>query len=266
MEPDNVELVRRLWDAFSRGGIDAVLEIADPDVEWEPYGGGGTVYRGHDGLRAYMQRRADRKEEADARLYSAFGKENFVIARGEVRIRGPRGIVTMQPGWLYEFNDGKLVRFRGFPTQDAAFEAAGLAPAHDPVSVVRSLWAAFNTGGIEQMLDWIHPDAEWHTYLGSEDVYRGHDGIRRYYREVTGRASTASATEYSIREVEDAILVSGSLQIVEPGGAIAQRQVHWVYWVAEDKVIRAASFAFREEALDAARAGMPVPARPGEPG
>ena len=46
-----------------------------------------------------------------------------------------------------------------------------------------NFWAAFNSGGVEQMLDWIHPDAEWHLYLGSEDVYRGHDGIRRYYRE-----------------------------------------------------------------------------------
>jgi len=114
MPEDHVELVRRLWDAFERGGIDAVVEIADPDVEWEPYGGSGTVYRGHDGLRAYMKRRADRSEEADARLYSAFAKGDFVVARGEVRIRGPRGITTAQPGWLYEFRDGKLVRFRGF--------------------------------------------------------------------------------------------------------------------------------------------------------
>src|SRR5439155_17994723 len=52
---DNVELVRQLWSAFERGGIEAVLEIADRDVEWEPYGGGGTVYHGHEGLRAYME-------------------------------------------------------------------------------------------------------------------------------------------------------------------------------------------------------------------
>lgn len=252
MEPDNVELVRRLWDAFERGGIEAVLEIADPDVEWEPYGGGGTVYRGHDGLRAYMRWRGDREEEADARLYSAFAKENFVVGRGEVQIRGPRGIVTMQPGWLYEFRDGKLVRFRGFPTQEAALEAAGLAAARDPVSIVRDLWAAFNDGGVERMLESIHEDAEWHTYLGSESVYRGHDGIRRYYSEVAGRAASASASEYSIRKIGDAVLVSGSLQTVEPGGAIAQRQVHWVYWVRGDKVARAQSFALREQAVKAA--------------
>src|SRR4051794_28342488 len=104
---DNLELVRRLWAAFDRGGIEAVLEIADPDVAWEPYGGGGTVYRGHDGLRGYMQERAERGEKTDGRLYSAYAKGDQVVARGEVSIRTEHGAITMQPGWLYEFADGK---------------------------------------------------------------------------------------------------------------------------------------------------------------
>lgn len=253
---DNVELVRQLWAAFERGGIDAVLEIADPDVEWEPYGGGGTVYRGHEGLKAYMRARAERNEEAEGRLYSAFAKGDCVVARGEIRIRGPQGVVTMQPGWLYEFNDGKLVRFRGFPTQEAAMRAAGMAP-QDPPAIVRALWDAFNRGGTDRMLELIHEDAEWHTYLGRRDVYRGHDAIRDYYDEVTGESTTATATEYAFREIGDAVVVSGSLQVVEPSGAISQRQVHWVYWVRDGKVAVAASFARREQALAAAEAGEP---------
>jgi ketosteroid isomerase-like protein len=242
---DNVELVRR-------GGIEAVLEIADPDVEWEPYAGGGTVYSGHAGLRAYMESRADRNEETDARLYSAFAKGEFVVGRGEVRIRGPQGIVTMQPGWLYEFRDGKLVRFRGFATQEAALRASGMAPQDAP-SVVRDLWAAFNDGGVERMLEMVHEDAEWRTYLG-HPPYRGHDGIRRYYEEVTGRATHVSASDYAVRAIGDAVLASGSLQTVDGSGALAQRQVHWVYWVRDGKVARAASFARREQAEEAAEA------------
>jgi ketosteroid isomerase-like protein len=253
MEPDNVELVRRLWDAFERGGIDAVLAIADPDVEWQPYGGGGTVYRGHDGLRQYMEWRAGRHEEADARLYSAFAKGDCVVARGEVRIRGPQGMVTMQPGWLYEFRDGKLICFRGFATQEAALRAAGMMSGDAP-SIVRELWAAFNRGGIERMLDLIHEDAEWHAYAGGARVYRGHNGIREYYRDVSGDASSASASEYSVAEIGDAVVVSGSLQISERGGAVSQRQIHWVYWVDDGKVRRAATFPRREQALEAAEA------------
>jgi ketosteroid isomerase-like protein len=253
-EPDNVELVRRLWQAFERGGIEAVLEIADPNVEWEPYGGGGVVYRGHEGLRAYMEWRADRNEEADARLYSAFAQGDYVIGRGEVRIRGPHGMITMQPGWLYEFKAGKLVRFRGFPTQEAALRDVGLTP-ETSTAIVRELWADFNQGGVEQMLRLISEDAEWHTYLGSGDVYKGHEGVRRYFADVAGRAVDASVTEYSIREVGNAVLVAGSLQTVEPNGALAQRQIHWVYWIRDGKVHAAASFAMREHAVAAAEAG-----------
>src|SRR5256885_2294542 len=36
----NIDTVKGLWRAFSRGGIDSVLQIVDEDVEWKPYGGG----------------------------------------------------------------------------------------------------------------------------------------------------------------------------------------------------------------------------------
>jgi ketosteroid isomerase-like protein len=254
MEPDNVELVRRLWEAFERGGIEAVLEIADPDIEWEPYGGGGVIYRGHDGLRAYMDWRASRHEQTDASLYSAFAKDNFVVARGEVRIRGTRGLITMQPGWLYEFRGGKLIRFRGFSTQEGALRAAGFV-SRDPASIIRELWAAFNRGGVERMLQLIHADAEWHTHLGAESVYHGHEGVRRYLDDVGGTAASSTVTEYSIVSVGGAVVASGSLHSVQPSGAVAQRQIHWAYWVENGKVTRAASFGRREQALAAAETG-----------
>src|SRR5947209_9142522 len=191
---DNVELVRRLWNAFERGGIEAVLEVADPDVTWEPYGGGGVVYRGHDGLREYMEGRRERDEEADGRLYSAFAKGDAVVARGEVRIKGPHGIVTMQPGWLYEFHDGKLIRFRGFPTQEAALRAAGLAP-QDREAIVRAVWASANRKDIDGIVALTAEDVEWHTYTGREPVYHGHDGLRAYWHEQYDQIGRASCRE-----------------------------------------------------------------------
>src|SRR4051794_39021088 len=197
---DNVELVRRLWAAFERGGMEAVYEIADPDVEWQPYGGGGTVYRGHDGLRAYMEERRARREVADARLYSAFAKGDYVVARGEVQIRGEHGVVTMQPGWLYEFRAGKLVRFRGFPTQEAALRAAGFAP-QDPVAIVRALVAAFNDSDTDQIFDLIDDDCEWRAHRGAQDVYMGPLGVVAYIDEQFGGAASVSVVGYAFREL-----------------------------------------------------------------
>jgi ketosteroid isomerase-like protein len=258
---DNVELVRRLWSAFERGGIAAVLEIADPDVEWQPYGGGGVVYYGHDGLRAYMEERRARNEEADARLYSAFSKGDAVVARGEVQIKSAHGIVTMQPGWLYEFRDGRLVRFRGFPTQEAALRAAGLAP-HDSAAVVRELWDAFNRRQIDRMLDLIADDCEWRVYAGAK-VYIGSAGVAEYVDEQFGSAASATATEYALRELGDVIALSGSLQVVEASGAIAQRQVHWVYALRNGQIARAQSYARREQAMAAAEAAAKAAAGSG---
>ena len=248
---DNVELVRQLWIAFERGGIEAVLEITDPHVEWEPYGGGGTVYRGHEGLRAYMQSRRDRGEEADGRLYSAFAKGDFVVARGEVRIRGEHGIVTMQPGWLYEFRDGKLIRFRGFPTQDAALRAAGLAPLDD-VAVVRAVWDAAERRDVDGIAAQAAEDVVWLPYNGSRPEYHGHDGVREFYEEQYGGIASIGVVEYSVRDFHELVFFSGSLQTVDVHGAIVQRQIHYLFWVRDGKIARAQSFPRREDAMAAA--------------
>jgi ketosteroid isomerase-like protein len=249
---DNVELVRRLWSAFDEGGIDAVLEIADPDVEWEPFGGGGEVYRGHDGLRAYMQERTDRNEQTEARLYSAFARGDFVVGRGEVRIHGPHGLVTMQPGWLYEFRAGKLVRFRGFPTQEAALRAAGLAP-QDPAAIVREMWEAFNGRHMDRMFDLFADDIEWRPYSGQREVYLGLDGARDWFDEAFGQMESVSASEYALREFGDVVAISGDLHMVAKSGGIVQRQVHYVFQVAGGKITSAQSFVRREEAIAAAQ-------------
>jgi ketosteroid isomerase-like protein len=249
---DNVELVRRLWSAFEQGGMDAVYEIADPDVEWEPFGGGGVVYNGHEGLRSYMEERQSRGEETDARLYSAFAKGDYVVARGEVRIQGEHGTVTMQPGWLYEFREGRLIRFRGFPTQEAALRAAGLMP-DDAVSVVRELIEAFNRRQPDRMAELVTDDCEWHSLAG-KGHYIGPAGIREYVEENFGGATSLSLAEYTLREIGGLISVSGSLNIVEASGAMVQRQVHWLLTVRDGKIARAQSFVRREDAMAAARA------------
>lgn len=250
---DNVELVRRLWAAFERGGTEAVLEIADPDVEWQPYGGGGVVYRGHDGLRAYMEGRRESGEETEARLYSAFAKGDYVVARGEVRIRGPQGIVTMQPGWLYEFRDGRLIRLSGYPTQEAALRAAGLVP-QDAKAMIRELWAAAGRHDMDTIMGLCAEDAVWEPYNAAKPAYHGPDGVRQFYEERFSDMKTISVSEFAFREVGDALVYMGSLHTVDANGAVAQRHVNYVFWVADGKIKRGRSFPQRGDAMAAAEA------------
>ena len=231
--------------------MEAVLEIVDPDVQWEPYGGGGVIYSGHDGLRAYMEERRAQGDETDARLYSAFAKGDFVVARGEVRIQGEHGIVTMQPGWLYEFRDGRLIRFRGFPTQEAALRAAGLVP-QDAASIIRELIDAFNKRQPTRMAELVSDDCEWHSLTGKR-LYIGPGGLLEYFEDNFAATETVALAEYTLREAGDSILVSGALNEVQKSGAMAQRQVHWLIKVKDGKVVRAESFIRREAAEAAAR-------------
>lgn len=51
------EIARRAYEAFNRGGVDAILEFLDPEIEWrmwEEFARGSRVYRGHDGVREVL--------------------------------------------------------------------------------------------------------------------------------------------------------------------------------------------------------------------
>jgi ketosteroid isomerase-like protein len=58
MSNDNVEVVRRQFEAFARGGIDAVAKFWHPNIEWRAVEGAGDdvgVIRGPDALRRYYE-------------------------------------------------------------------------------------------------------------------------------------------------------------------------------------------------------------------
>ena len=56
MSQENVEIVRRVSDAYNRRDVGAMLDELHPEIEWHPwlqiqFGGEATVYRGHQGVR-----------------------------------------------------------------------------------------------------------------------------------------------------------------------------------------------------------------------
>ena len=58
MSEENVEIVRRMMDAWSRRDLEAAIEMLHPEIEWRPTltpgGPEGTVYRGVDGIRDWF--------------------------------------------------------------------------------------------------------------------------------------------------------------------------------------------------------------------
>jgi len=116
----NIEVVRGLWRAFSRGGLDTVLQIVDEDVEWIPYGGGGQTFHGHEGLRRYMEERDSGSDGVVAEPYGYGDYGQNVVVYGHIA----RGGTDQRIFWVYSFRDGKLCRFEAFTDQDHALAAA----------------------------------------------------------------------------------------------------------------------------------------------
>jgi ketosteroid isomerase-like protein len=123
-ERDKVAVVRRLWEAFAEGGVDAVLEVCDPDVEWSLYGTSGEVVRGHEGLRRYMNEVAAHGDQIDADAYTYDLVGDAVVVSGHVRRRSLRGMTDTQLHWVYRFRHDRLVRVDAYQTREEAVRAA----------------------------------------------------------------------------------------------------------------------------------------------
>jgi ketosteroid isomerase-like protein len=130
MSQENVELVRRGYDAFARGDVDAVLADLDQEIEVLSWPGiaGEDSYHGHAGFLAYAagwleswdEYRLSPEEIIDA------GDRVVVIYRAVGRGRGSGIEVETQLGHLWTIRDGKAVRLDIYRTRAEALEAAGL--------------------------------------------------------------------------------------------------------------------------------------------
>jgi ketosteroid isomerase-like protein len=131
MPDSNVDVVRRLFDDYAEGGVEAVLRGADenivieipPELSAEP-----DTYHGHDGVRRYF---AGFEGMLDDVRYEALeltpSGEDVVIAH--IRLSG-RGVSSGLDGDLeafvvHELANGKIVRIHPYADLDGARAAAG---------------------------------------------------------------------------------------------------------------------------------------------
>jgi ketosteroid isomerase-like protein len=125
---ENVEFIERMWAAINERGVEAALELTDPDVEWAPHPAGGQVLS-TDELLQFFQQYSDQRELLKATPYSIRGHENKVIASGSFRLHGAGGRISeFQIHWVSEFENGRLVRARSFATEADALRFIGLPP------------------------------------------------------------------------------------------------------------------------------------------
>jgi hypothetical protein len=127
MSRENVEIVRRGYDAYDEGDIDAVLDTFHPEIEWKQVEQPNAVH-GHEGvLRAWEEWSEPFEEDLRAEVQELIDVGDHVVAvvshRGSGRESGIE--VDMHTYLVYTLRDGKVVRMVEYLTKEEAY--AGLS-------------------------------------------------------------------------------------------------------------------------------------------
>ena len=132
MSVENVEIVRRAYEAFNRSDIDGALADLAPDFEYTPSGaipGVTETYRGPEGFRRFVAWLLDEFDDVRFEINDVIAHDDDqLMFRHTIRGRGKRsGVATSWDVWqVLRFRDSKVVRAQAFTTKEAALEAAGL--------------------------------------------------------------------------------------------------------------------------------------------
>ena len=137
MSPENVEIVRGLYETWNRGEESAFWELIDPDIEVEVLStdavdSAGT-YRGHAGLRSMMAAFWDYFDDPRAEIEECIRSGDEVIVAVHLYGRGKTSgaEVDLSRGHVWTLRDGKAVRWRLFASKRDALQAVGLRESAD---------------------------------------------------------------------------------------------------------------------------------------
>jgi len=129
----NVEIVRRGWDAWISGDLDALFEVFDPSIEWDATRLEGwpedEVYYGHDGVRRFLEDwlASWERYEAGVEEYIDAGDDRVLVVCWQ-RGYGPGSHVPVQMDWaqICTLKRGLVCRLEAYSDRDEALKAVGL--------------------------------------------------------------------------------------------------------------------------------------------
>jgi ketosteroid isomerase-like protein len=129
---ENVEVVRRSFEAFARGDFEAAFAAHDPSTEWctaadEP---DQQTYRGITGLRTFVGSLTDTWEGRFEQVmeFEAFiDCGEWVVVPWSAQLQGKGSGISVQVKETYavRVQGGKIVRVEEYRSSDEALEAIG---------------------------------------------------------------------------------------------------------------------------------------------
>lgn len=108
------------------------------------------------------------------------------------------------------------------------------------IDVVKAVFAAFTERDVEGVL--AHADADilfnpvTGDYAGRTDPYRGHDGLRQYFRDIAVVWDDLRIVPGEFRQNGDTILVTGRVSARSPARIVAG-STGWIWRLNAGKVV-----------------------------
>jgi ketosteroid isomerase-like protein len=137
MSQENVEIVRTLAEGFQHRQHERAFEFYDPGIELDAsaladsYPDIAGVYHGHAGESAYSRNWLSAWSDLQFEIQDVVdaGDEVVLLIRNHRMWGRHSGLEAEVPpyGIVFTFRGGKVARWRNFPDQPSALEAAGLS-------------------------------------------------------------------------------------------------------------------------------------------
>jgi ketosteroid isomerase-like protein len=130
MSQENMEVVRRWFELFGRGEMEAALQYVDPAIETNEGAElpGAGSYFGHAGLAKAYDHWASQWDDFRIELKQLIdaGSDVAAVTHHHGRRRASGVAVQASVAYAFTVEDGKLVRLRIFNTKAQAIEAVDL--------------------------------------------------------------------------------------------------------------------------------------------
>jgi uncharacterized protein (TIGR02246 family) len=129
----DVELVRRVFEAINERDVDAMLDAYHPDADLSTLTSElvqGNAYRGHSGIREYFSSFADVWEELhlEPEEIRDLGDRILVVGRWSSRGKESGAAVESPAAWIFAVRDGRIVFTRAYRDAEEALSDLDTSP------------------------------------------------------------------------------------------------------------------------------------------
>ena len=131
MSQENVEIIRKMYEGFTRAGPEGMLEFMHPEIDHRAIEGAPDdigVFSGHDAMRRYYGQWVEMFDDFRAEVEELMEIGDRVVAVLHViaRMKESEAEIDMRLGVVWTFRDGTAFSGREYATREQALEAVGL--------------------------------------------------------------------------------------------------------------------------------------------